>query len=139
MKKKVLFSALLLSLSLGLSACNIGDIINGLGGKSGEQSQNESDASNTSDSGVISGKQKGDANWVDYASNGSVKLGLDYVNKDFYVDGVGQFSLKTAIDGDTAHFTPLIDSTHQGTMKARFYGIDTPESTGKVLSGVSIP
>ena len=132
MKKKVLFSALLLSLSLGLSACNIGDIINGLGGKSGEQSQNESDASNTSDSGVISGKQKGDANWVDYASNGSVKLGLDYVNKDFYVDGVGQFSLKTAIDGDTAHFTPLIDSTHQGTMKARFYGIDTPESTGKV-------
>ena len=75
---------------------------------------------------------KGDENWIDYANNGSVKLELDYVGKDFYVDGVGQFSLKTAIDGDTAHFTPAVDSLNKGTMKARFYGIDTPESTGKV-------
>lgn len=79
-----------------------------------------------------SGPRKGDKNWVDYAHNGSVKLNLDYQNRDFYVDGVGQFSLKTAIDGDTAHFTPFVDNTHQGTMKARFFGIDTPESTGKV-------
>ena len=123
MKKRHLFTAILLSLSLGLSSCNINDIINGAGGKSGDQSQNGSDAG---------GKQKGDANWVDYATNGSVKLGLDYVGKDFYVDGVGQFSLKTAIDGDTAHFTPAVDSGNVGTMKARFFGIDTPESTGKV-------
>ena len=75
---------------------------------------------------------KGDENWVDYANNGSVKLALDYTNKDFYVDGIGKFSLKTAIDGDTAHFTPEKDSLKIGTMKARFYGIDTPESTGKV-------
>ena len=133
MKKKHLFIAFLLSLSLGLSACNIGDIING-GGKSNEQSQKEGDASGDNSEGGSSaaGKQKGDANWIDYAANGSVKLELDYVGKDFYLDGVGQFSLKTAIDGDTAHFTPAIDSTHTGTMKARFYGIDTPESTGKV-------
>ena len=81
---------------------------------------------------VPTGPQKGDANWVDYVYNGSVKLNLDYKDKDFYVDGVGQFTLKTAIDGDTAHFTPLIDSKGKGTMKARFFGIDTPESTGKV-------
>ena len=121
MNKKQLFIAILLSLSLGLSACNIGNIING---KSGDESADSSNAG--------AGKSKGDANWIDYAGNGSVQLELDYVGKDFYVDGVGQFSLKTAIDGDTAHFTPKVDSTNSGTMKARFYGIDTPESTGKV-------
>ena len=74
--------------------------------------------------------RKGDKNWVDYTLQ--AKLNLDYVGKDFYVDGIGQFDLKTPIDGDTAHFTPLIDSTGSGLMKAGFYGIDTPESTGKV-------
>ena len=77
-------------------------------------------------------KSKGDKNWVDYAANGTVQLGLEYKGKDFYVDGIGQFTLRTAIDGDTAHFTPLVDSQKIGTMKARFFGIDTPESTGKV-------
>ena len=78
------------------------------------------------------GPSKGDKNWIDYAANGSVKLNLDYQGKDFYTDGIGQFELKTAIDGDTAHFTPLVDKGNVGTMKARFFGIDTPESTGKV-------
>ena len=73
-----------------------------------------------------------DENFVDYVHDGSVTLSLDYTGRDFYKDGIGQFTLKTAIDGDTAHFTPLVDSEHIGTMKARFYGIDTPESTGKV-------
>ena len=75
---------------------------------------------------------KGDENWIDYSINSDVKLNLDYESRDFYVDGVGQFSLRTAIDGDTAHFTPFVDSLNKGTMKARFFGIDTPESTGKV-------
>ena len=75
---------------------------------------------------------KGDKNWVDYSTNGSVTLNLEYQGKDFYTDGIGQFELKTAIDGDTAHFTPLVDKGNIGTMKARFFGIDTPESTGKV-------
>ena len=82
--------------------------------------------------GGSSAPHKGDKNWIDYTTNGSCTLNLDYTNRDFYVDGIGQFTLKTAIDGDTAHFTPLKDSTGSGTMKARFYGIDTPESTGKV-------
>ena len=76
---------------------------------------------------------KGDENWVDYVNDGSVKLGLDYVGHDFYTDGIGQFTLKTAIDGDTAHFTPAWSGADKSNiMKARFYGIDTPESTGKV-------
>lgn len=118
MKKLILKSLCVLTLSLGLVACNL----NNLNNKSGDESTETSE------------KQKvpGDENWVDYAASGAVKLELDYVGKDFYVDGIGQFTLKTAIDGDTAHFTPLVDSTHSGTMKARFFGIDTPESTGKV-------
>ena len=128
MKKKQLFCAFLLSLTLGLSACNIP----GLNGNSNKESKTAETSDTSSGESNPGGKQKGDANWVDYSTNGSVKLELDYVGKDFYLDGVGQFSLKTAIDGDTAHFTPAIDSTHTGTMKARFYGIDTPESTGKV-------
>jgi len=63
-------------------------------------------------------------------------LTLDYKNHSFFTDGVGQVTLKTAIDGDTAHFEPLIttdyDTTVGTTIKGRFYGIDTPESTGKI-------
>ncbi len=68
----------------------------------------------------------------DYTKDGSVTLQLDFQGKDFYLDGIGEFELTNAIDGDTAHFTPKVDSTHTGLMKARFFGIDTPESTGKV-------
>ncbi len=64
----------------------------------------------------------------DYVKDGSVKLNLDYKNRDFFTDGLEQVTLLTPIDGDTAHF-----KTSSGTtLKARFYGIDTPESTGKV-------
>lgn len=68
----------------------------------------------------------------DYTKDGSVTLQLDFQGKDFYLDGIGEFELAHTIDGDTAHFTPKVDSTHTGLMKARFFGIDTPESTGKV-------
>ena len=61
-----------------------------------------------------------------------VKLKLDYTGKDFYKDGIGQVTLKSGIDGDTAHFYPIIKETSSAIIKSRFYGIDTPESTGKV-------
>ena len=70
--------------------------------------------------------------WIDYVNNGSIKLEYDYVNRDFYKDGIGQVSLKTAIDGDTAHFAPDVTTTSRENIKARFFGVDTPESTGKV-------
>ena len=129
MKKKYILGALLLSLSLGLSACNLP--FNNNSNEPGE-SEAEGSTPNASTPSGDQSKQKGDANWIDYAATGNVKLALDYEGKDFYLDGIGQFELKTAIDGDTAHFTPKVDSTNTGTMKARFFGIDTPESTGKV-------
>lgn len=70
--------------------------------------------------------------FIDYVNNGSVKLTHDYAGKDFYQDGIGQVELKTCIDGDTAHFYPMVETTSSDAIKARFFGIDTPESTGKV-------
>ena len=61
----------------------------------------------------------------DYTKDGSVTLQLDFQGKDFYTDGIGEFELAHCIDGDTAHFTPKVDKTNQGLMKARFFGIDT--------------
>jgi len=68
--------------------------------------------------------------WVDYTSLPESRLNHDYVNKTFFEDGIGQVTLLTPIDGDTAHFTPVSGSSN--TIKSRFFGIDTPESTGKV-------
>ena len=136
--KTILFSALCAGfLTLGVTGC-----FTRSGSKSSSDNKQSSNPTSQESSSETSQQQSesssekekvpGDENWVDYVNNGSVKLGLDYQGKDFYVDGIGQFDLKTPIDGDTAHFTPLVDSLNKGLMKARFYGIDTPESTGKV-------
>lgn len=69
---------------------------------------------------------------IDYAHNGSTTLALDYQGRDFYKDGIGEVTLVTPIDGDTAHFSPVIKTTSSETIKSRFWGIDTPESTGQI-------
>ena len=68
--------------------------------------------------------------WVDYTSQ--ISLDHDYKDHDFYADGIGKMTLKTPIDGDTAHFYPVVTATSSDVVKSRFYGIDTPESTGQV-------
>ncbi|HOZ02585.1 MAG TPA: thermonuclease family protein [Bacilli bacterium] len=74
----------------------------------------------------------GGPSFVDYANDGSVKLNLPYEGKDFYTDGVGQVTLALHIDGDTTHFYPVVTTTSTDIIKARYFGIDTPESTGRV-------
>ena len=75
------------------------------------------------------GQSEGETNKIDFSKKEEARLVLDYKNKSFINDGVGQVKLSTAIDGDTAHFTDL--STKE-LYKCRFAGIDTPESTGKI-------
>jgi endonuclease YncB( thermonuclease family) len=75
---------------------------------------------------------QGDANWVDYTQSAAVRLSLDYKGRDFYKDGIGQVKLYQSIDGDTAHFIPLVTTTSRLNIKSRYYGIDTPESTGRI-------
>jgi len=76
--------------------------------------------------------QRGDKNWVEYVDDENVQLSLDYKNHDFYKDGIGEVTLKTPIDGDTAHFYPVVTTTSRDPIKSRFWGIDTPESTGRI-------
>ncbi|MBO4541490.1 MAG: thermonuclease family protein, partial [Bacilli bacterium] len=71
-------------------------------------------------------------NLVDYVSTGGLTLNLDYAGHDFWTEGIGKVTLKTAIDGDTAHFYPVVTTTSNAAIKSRFWGIDTPESTGRI-------
>lgn len=64
---------------------------------------------------------------IDYAAE--VPLRREYKGKSFRTQGIEQVTLKTPIDGDTAHFYLQDGKT---VIKARFFGIDTPESTGKI-------
>ena len=93
-----------------------------------ESSSSESSISEES-SEEESSAESSEAEWVDYAHNGSVILNLDYKGRDFFTDGVEEVSLYNTIDGDTAHFKT---KSKNEVLKARFFGIDTPESTGKI-------
>ena len=68
--------------------------------------------------------------FIDYVENPAIRLKHDYKGKDFLTQGIAEVELVTAIDGDTAHFRQV---GGDGTLlKARFYGVDSPESTGAV-------
>lgn len=55
-----------------------------------------------------------------------LKIDFDYEGKSFINDGVGEVTLVSTTDGDTARFR---DSVTNETFRLRFLGIDTPEST----------
>ena len=56
------------------------------------------------------------------------KLTIDYEGKDFLEDGIGTAKLSRIADGDTASF----ELPSGSYVTIRFFGIDTPESTGDV-------
>lgn len=43
-----------------------------------------------------------------------------------------EVTVKAFVDGDTTHFYVPVDVNASGVLKARYLGIDTPESTGKI-------
>lgn len=55
----------------------------------------------------------------------SLKLEVDYTDKDFYEDGIGVATVVQYVDGDTTIFRT--SNGHKVTI--RYLGIDTPEST----------
>ena len=124
-KKSILASALL---AMMLASCG-GNTTSSSGAFSGNTSSGQaSETSTPAPSSTQASKTIGDDNWVYYAEDLHCKLALDYVGHSFWTDGIEKVTLSSAIDGDTAHF-----QTSTGELlKSRFYGIDTPESTGQV-------
>ncbi|MBO5098422.1 MAG: thermonuclease family protein [Agathobacter sp.] len=71
---------------------------------------------------VGSDSQSNDA--VDYAA--SVKLDMSSTTAK------AEVTVKTFVDGDTTHFNVPTSVMPTGVLKARYLGINTPESTGKI-------
>lgn len=92
--------------------------------------QPSDESSQPADSSSASSSASSSVAAIDYVSDGSVKLTQEYSGHEFLTDGIGQVTLMTPIDGDTAHFKNA--NGGGDTIKIRFYGIDTPESTGNV-------
>lgn len=67
---------------------------------------------------------EGDTSFVDYV--GKTKLVMESNTKKLEV------TVKSFIDGDTTHFNVPSDFSADGTLKARYMGVNTPESTGKI-------
>lgn len=59
-----------------------------------------------------------------------LRLIHEYKNKNFLNHGIGRVDLVRVIDGDTAHFSP---PSGFGTIKIRLLGINTPESTIRIM------
>ena len=66
----------------------------------------------------------GSANLIDYVSQTKLDMNSDTKKQEVTV--------KSFIDGDTTHFIVPTDISADGTLKARYMGINTPESTGKI-------
>ena len=120
-------------LSFGLASCANKSNVSSKSEEAVSSASSEVSVSSEASSSSSFSSSSSLAGWVDYAGNGVVSLGLDYVGHSFWTDGVEQVTLYKTIDGDTAHFTTSSKNDAGETLlKARFYGIDTPESTGKV-------
>ncbi|MGN1157202.1 MAG: thermonuclease family protein [Agathobacter sp.] len=68
--------------------------------------------------------ESGNIEVVDYAA--SVKLDMSSTTAKT------EATVKTFVDGDTTHFNVPTSVVETGVLKARYIGINTPESTGKI-------
>jgi endonuclease YncB( thermonuclease family) len=66
-------------------------------------------------------------NDLNTAQTDALKLTLPFTGKDFIRDGVGEVTLRSNTDGDTARF-----NAGGFNIAVRFLGVNTPESTGKI-------
>ena len=136
MKKifKALTIAILGAMTLGVASCSNNSSNNESSSSSSTTSSSSSSSSSisTPSSSSSSSSLTSSSTHVDYINQEGAKLKLDYTVRSFMADGVAQVSLAFAIDGDTAHFYELTDTSKTNLIKTRFYGVDTPESTGSV-------
>ena len=81
-------------------------------------------------------KGKSKTTHIDYVEQthiGDYSQLTTYEGVNFLDNGIGQVTLYNPVDGDTAHFFQTKESdTKERLVKVRFFGIDTPESTGQI-------
>lgn len=68
--------------------------------------------------------ESGLAEWVDYAAQAKLSMSSETVKQ--------VVTVKQHIDGDTTHFNVPTSVMPNGVLKARYLGINTPESTGQI-------
>jgi endonuclease YncB( thermonuclease family) len=61
------------------------------------------------------------------AQTDALKLTTNFAGKNFITDGIGEVTLRSTTDGDTARFN--VGNTN---IALRFLGVNTPESTGRI-------
>jgi len=74
--------------------------------------------------GCTGGKEPDEPEVIDYAGSVALDMESDSLKQEVTV--------KTYIDGDTTHFYVPTDVVDNGLLKARYIGVNTPESTGKI-------
>ena len=98
---------------------------NNQNGNQNNQNGNENNPNgNEGDPNNPNGNQQNTGDQIDYASQ--VKLDMTSDTKKTEV------TVKTYVDGDTTHFNVPESFLETGLLKARYLGINTPESTGKI-------
>lgn len=79
------------------------------------------------------GKEKEMVDYVSQAPITEYSSLTAYDQTNFLDNGIGEVRLFNAVDGDTAHFYQKeTDGQAERLVKVRFFGIDTPESTGQI-------
>lgn len=70
----------------------------------------------------------GEEEWEIHYYTNRTTLERDYTGKDFFLHGIGEVTLVSVADGDTAMFKTATSQP----FRVRFLGIDTPESTYRI-------
>lgn len=116
MKKRSLLALLLFLLLTGLCACQPG--------KGPEAASKESSPRATESTAPGESSSAEQPEFQDYAA----ALSLDLSSSTLKT----KVTVKTFVDGDTTHFWVPESVDPSGVLKARYLGVNTPESTGKV-------
>lgn len=74
--------------------------------------------------GTAGNSSVGSANIIDYVAQTKLNMTSDTKKQEV--------SVKSFIDGDTTHFNVPTEISADGVLKARYMGVNTPESTGKI-------
>jgi len=110
-------------LALLLALCAILGCLAGCNGEKTPATEPATTNPAVTDPGATEPQELGE--FIDYAGSVKLDFGSSKTAKQ-------QVSVKGFIDGDTTHFYVPVNISKTGILKARYLGVNTPESTGKI-------